>query len=59
MVASSDPALLARIDSLERQVRELLARVATLENSRAPRSGSGHSQDRDTVREKVSYDWQK
>ncbi|MCI4364890.1 MAG: hypothetical protein L3K10_02355 [Thermoplasmata archaeon] len=59
MVAHSDPALAARIETLERQVRELLARIAALEGSRSSGGRAENRQDRDTVREKVSYDWQK
>ncbi len=45
-----------RLAELERQVRELRARVAWLEQTFAPRLD--HPVDRATVREKVAYDWQ-
>jgi len=58
-MADSDPALMARIAALEALVRDLTLRVAALEavNKNLPRAE--HRLDRDTVREKVSYDWQK
>jgi hypothetical protein len=58
-MAVSDPALNARIVSLESQVRELTQRVAALEAQLRNNPKSGHRVDRDTVREKVAYDWQK
>jgi len=50
---------MARIAALEALVRDLTLRVAALEavNKNLPRAE--HRLDRDTVREKVSYDWQK
>jgi hypothetical protein len=44
---------------LEAQVRDLLLRVATLEGILKGSPRVEHPLDRDTVREKVSYDWQK
>ncbi|MCI4373106.1 MAG: hypothetical protein L3K02_05630 [Thermoplasmata archaeon] len=58
-MTGSDPVQVARIASLEAQVRDLLSRVAVLEDTLKNSPRGGHSQDRDTVREKVSYDWQK
>jgi hypothetical protein len=58
-MAGSDPALVSRIATLEQQVRELRARVAALEGNRSSQVRAENPQDRDTVREKVSYDWQK
>ncbi len=59
-MADPNPALVARIASLEAQIRDLLTRIASLEalmKNTSPRTE--HPLDRDTVREKVSYDWQK
>lgn len=56
MADSSDPALLDRLARLERELRELRARVAALE--RAVGTSGEHPSDRSTVREKVAYDWQ-
>jgi hypothetical protein len=58
-MADPDPALMARIASLEAQVRDLLLRLASLETMVKSSPRSEHPLDRDTVREKVSYDWQK
>ncbi|HXQ48918.1 MAG TPA: hypothetical protein VN842_03975 [Thermoplasmata archaeon] len=58
-MGGSDPALEARIASLEAQVRDLMLRVAALEAHQKNSPRTGHALDRDTVREKVSYDWQK
>ncbi|MGA8274820.1 MAG: hypothetical protein WB789_04000 [Thermoplasmata archaeon] len=58
-MADPDPAFNARIASLEAQVRDLLARIASLEAIVKNSPRSDHPLDRDTVREKVSYDWQK
>jgi uncharacterized protein with von Willebrand factor type A (vWA) domain len=58
-MAGPDPALLARISSLEQQVRELRSRLAALESARGRPARAENPLDRDTVREKVSYDWQK
>jgi hypothetical protein len=48
--------LASRLADLERDLRDLKARVATLERLLAPRLEN--RVDRDVVREKVSYDWQ-
>ncbi len=57
MVANeTDPELLGRIDELEREVRQLRARVAALE--RLVGNAGEHSADRAVVREKAVYDWQ-
>jgi hypothetical protein len=48
--------LLARIANLERDVRDLRARVASLEKLLGPRMEN--RVDTDVVRQKVSYDWQ-
>jgi hypothetical protein len=54
--ASIPPDLAARIADLERDLRDLRARVAALERLLAPRMEN--PADRDVVREKVAYDWQ-
>jgi len=56
MALDGDPDLLARIDSLEREIRQLKARVASLE--RLVGNAGEHSADRSVVREKAVYDWQ-
>jgi hypothetical protein len=57
MSAPAPTDLAARVADLERQLRELRARVAVLERGPlAPRKEN--PDDRNTVREKVSYDWQ-
>jgi hypothetical protein len=58
-MADPNTDLLARIASLEAQVRDLLLRIASLEAIVKNSPRSEHPLDRDTVREKVSYDWQK
>jgi hypothetical protein len=58
-MAGSDPALLARLAALEGLVRDLTLRVAALEAAIKNSPRVEHPIDRDTVREKVSYDWQK
>ncbi|MCI4342955.1 MAG: hypothetical protein L3J92_02395 [Thermoplasmata archaeon] len=58
-MALPDPALTARIATLEQQVRELVTRVTALEVILKGSPRVEHPLDRDTVREKVSYDWQK
>ncbi len=56
-MASDAPSdLPARIQQLERDLRELRLRLADLERRLDPRSE--HPQDKTTVREKVAYDWQ-
>ncbi|MGP8072144.1 MAG: hypothetical protein ACLPZM_03320 [Thermoplasmata archaeon] len=57
MSAPATADLAARVAALERQLRDLRARVATLEHGPIlPRKEN--PDDRDAVREKVSYDWQ-
>ena len=46
----------ARLQQLEREVRELRLRIADLERKLEPRTE--HPEDRTVVREKVTYDWQ-
>jgi hypothetical protein len=53
---SPTPDLPARIQQLERELRELRVRLAELERRMDPRAE--HPQDKATVREKVAYDWQ-
>lgn len=48
--------LAARVEALEREVRLLRARVIALE--RLTGSSAEHPADRETVREKATYDWQ-
>lgn len=50
------PDLIARVEQLEREVRDLRLRLATLERNFGVRAEN--SSDRNAVREKVSYDWQ-
>jgi hypothetical protein len=45
-----------RFADLERQLRELRGRIAQLERRLQPRSEN--PLDRETTREKVTYDWQ-
>ncbi len=52
----TDLELQARIDDLEREVRQLRARVAALE--RLVGNAAEHPADREVVREKAVYDWQ-
>jgi hypothetical protein len=56
MVPDADPELRARLDDLEREVRQLRARVAALE--RLVGNAGEHSTDKAVVREKAVYDWQ-
>jgi hypothetical protein len=58
-MALPDPVLTARLAALEQQVRDLQSRVAALEIVLKGSPRVEHPLDRDTVREKVSYDWQK
>lgn len=55
-MAANDPALRERVEQLERELRELRARVAALE--RLVGTSGEHSADRAVVREKAVYDWQ-
>ncbi|MCI4370309.1 MAG: hypothetical protein L3J81_03150 [Thermoplasmata archaeon] len=55
----------ARLDALERQVADLRRRLAALEARLLPTTGAKplqpreeHPLDRDTVKEKVVFDWQ-
>jgi hypothetical protein len=56
MAESRNPDLSVRIAELERDLRELRARVIALE--RMVGSGEEHPSDQTTVRRKVAYDWQ-
>ena len=56
MSAEEDVSLRNRLDDLEREVRQLRARVAALE--RLVGNAGEHSADRSVVREKAVYDWQ-
>ena len=56
MAEVSDPALRSRLEDLEREIRQLKARVAALE--RLVGNAGEHSTDRAVVREKAVYDWQ-
>jgi len=56
VAAQGDPALRARLEGLERDIRELRARLAALE--RLVGNAGEHSADRTVVREKAVYDWQ-
>ena len=56
-MATDDPAeMAARLDELEKELRDLRLRLALLEKQLDPRSE--HPSDRTAVREKVAYDWQ-
>lgn len=56
MEAAPPTDLAAQIARLERELRDLRARLVALE--RMVGSGAEHAADRSTVRQKVSYDWQ-
>lgn len=56
VASKDDPALRARLEDLERELRLLRARVAALE--RLVGNAGEHSTDRAVVREKAVYDWQ-
>jgi hypothetical protein len=56
MADPPDPALRARLEDLEKDVRQLRARIAALE--RAIGNAGEHPADRTVVREKAVYDWQ-
>jgi hypothetical protein len=56
MAESRNPDLSGRLAELERELRELRARVIALE--RMVGSGEEHPSDQTTVRRKVAYDWQ-
>jgi len=55
-MSASQPNLAARLADLERDLRDLRARVVALE--RLVGNTGDHAVDRTIVREKVSYDWQ-
>jgi hypothetical protein len=52
-----DLALRNRLDDLERELRQLRARVTALERRLGTTTGE-HASDRSVVREKAVYDWQ-
>ena len=54
--SDQDSELLARLDALEREIRQLRARVSALE--RLVGNAGEHSADKAVVREKAVYDWQ-
>jgi hypothetical protein len=56
MAGSTEAQLRARIAQLERQVADLTQRLAVYERGDRPRQEN--PVDRDTVREKVRFDWQ-
>ena len=56
MADEHDPRFLERLADLEREVRQLRARVAALE--RLVGNAGEHSADKAVVREKAVYDWQ-
>jgi anti-sigma factor RsiW len=56
MAGPTEEELRARIAQLEKQVAELTARLATYERGDRPRQEN--PVDRQTVREKVRFDWQ-
>ncbi|HTT15973.1 MAG TPA: hypothetical protein VMH49_01245 [Thermoplasmata archaeon] len=56
MTPAPDPGLLEQLDALQREVRQLKARVAALE--RLVGNAGEHPTDRTVVREKAVYDWQ-
>jgi hypothetical protein len=65
MASPTNDATAARLDALERQVADLRRRLAVLEAKLAQSTGGGrlepreeHPLDRDTVKEKVVFDWQ-
>jgi hypothetical protein len=54
---SDDPAeMAAKLAQLEKDLRDLRLRLATLEQKLDPRSE--HPSDKTAVREKVTFDWQ-
>jgi len=56
MADALPPDLIARVERLERELREIRLRMAALELKVDPRLE--HPVDKTTVREKVAYDWQ-
>ncbi len=57
MSASEEGDLAARLAQVERDLRDLRARVVALE--RMLGAGELHPADSSTVQKKVTYDWQK
>ena len=56
MASPASPDLPARVAQLEKEVRELRARIAALERLMA--KGGEHPADSTIVRQKVTFDWQ-
>jgi hypothetical protein len=56
MADALPPDLIARVERLERELREVRLRLAAIELKVDPRLE--HPVDRTAVREKVAYDWQ-
>lgn len=56
MASPSSPDLATRLAQLEKELRELRARVAALE--RLVTKGGEHPADSTIVRQKVTFDWQ-
>ena len=56
MAEDSDAQLLERLNDLEREIRLLRARIASLE--RLVGNAGEHDADKTVVREKAVYDWQ-
>jgi len=56
MADALPPDLIARVERLERELREVRLRMAVLEQKVDPRLE--HPVDKTAVREKVAYDWQ-
>lgn len=56
MSAAPDPSVVARLAALEKDLRDLRARMAALE--RRVGTAGEHADDAATVQKKVSYDWQ-
>jgi hypothetical protein len=55
-MADDAAAMADKLAQLEKDLRDLRARLAALEKQLDPRSE--HPSDRTAVREKVAYDWQ-
>jgi uncharacterized protein YlxW (UPF0749 family) len=56
VAAAQDPELLAELEALRAEVRQLKARVGALE--RLVGNAGEHPTDKAVVREKAVYDWQ-
>jgi len=56
MASAEEPDLAARLSRVERDLKELHARVVALE--RLVGAGELHPADSSTVQKKVTYDWQ-